>query len=336
MDLLVYVPANAAGPVPLLLNLGFSANSSTVNDPGVKVGEVWGRDKKKIPAGQGMNFGKVNVTRLLDAGFGFATVYYGDIDPDFLGGVPFRVRALYLKPGQTAPAPDEWGSIAAWAWGLSRAMDYLETDKCSGREARGDHGCVAVGQDRDVGRRARSADRAGDRELLGRRRRGVEPPELRRDHRTLDRAIALSLSVLPRTMEIRQQGRSVPGGRALAGRADRTASSATADGRQGFLVGPEGRISGRGGRWSGVSLARQTGPGYGQMPPAGTPILHTSATTCMPADTAPSPPIGISIWRSCRCTWAGEGDLILNLVVECASDSFSPTGRAELPRRLLA
>jgi hypothetical protein len=129
MDLLVYVPANAAGPVPLLLNLSFSANSNTVGDPGVKVGEVWGREKKKIPAGQGMNFGKVNVTRLLDAGFGFATVYYGDIDPDFLGGVPYGVRALYLKPGQTEPAPDEWGSIAAWAWGVSRAMDYLETDK---------------------------------------------------------------------------------------------------------------------------------------------------------------------------------------------------------------
>ena len=129
MDLLVYVPANAAGPVPLLLNIGFSANSSTVNDPGVKVGEVWGRDKKKIPAGQGMNFGRVNVARLLDAGLGFATVYYGDIDPDFLGGVPYGVRALYLKPGQSEPAPDEWGSIAAWAWGLSRAMDYLETDK---------------------------------------------------------------------------------------------------------------------------------------------------------------------------------------------------------------
>ena len=129
MDLLVYVPANAAGPVPLLLNLSFSANSTTVNDPGVKAGEVWARDKKKIPAAQGMNFGRVNVARLLDAGFGFATVYYGDIDPDFLGGVPHGVRALYLKPGQTEPAPDEWGSIAAWAWGLSRAMDYLETDR---------------------------------------------------------------------------------------------------------------------------------------------------------------------------------------------------------------
>jgi hypothetical protein len=129
MDLLVYVPANALGPVPLLLNLSFSANSSTVDDPGVKPGEVWGRDKKKAPAPQGMSFGRVNVTRLLDAGFGFATVYYGDIDPDFAGGVPYGVRALYLKPGQSAPAPDEWGSIAAWAWGLSRAVDYLETDK---------------------------------------------------------------------------------------------------------------------------------------------------------------------------------------------------------------
>jgi hypothetical protein len=129
MDLLVYVPANATGPVPLLLNIGFSANSSTVNDPGVRVGEVWGRDKKKVPAAQGMNFGRINVARLLDAGLGFATVYYGDIDPDFPGGVPYGVRSLYLKPGQTEPAADEWGSIAAWAWGLSRAIDYLETDK---------------------------------------------------------------------------------------------------------------------------------------------------------------------------------------------------------------
>src|ERR1035437_7606424 len=129
MDLLVYVPANAAGPVPLLLNIGFSANSTTGHEPRGKKGGGWGREQKKAPAGQGMNFGRVNVARLLDAGLGFATVYYGDIDPDFLGGVPYGVRALYLKPGQSEPAPDEWGSIAAWALGLSRAMDYLETYK---------------------------------------------------------------------------------------------------------------------------------------------------------------------------------------------------------------
>jgi hypothetical protein len=129
MDLLLYLPAGARKPVPLLLNLGFTANSSSVDDPGIKPGEIWGRDKKRVPVPKGMGFGRLNVAPFLTAGIGVATIYYGDIDPDFLGGVPFGVRALYLKPGQTEPAPDEWGSIAAWAWGLSRAMDYLETDK---------------------------------------------------------------------------------------------------------------------------------------------------------------------------------------------------------------
>lgn len=128
MDLLVYVPAAAKGPVPLLLNIGFSANSATVNDPGVKPGEIWGRDKKRVPVPARGGFGRIDVPRLIDSGFGFATVYYGDIEPDFLGGLPYGVRAMYLKPGQTEPAPDEWGAIAAWAWGLSRAVDYLETD----------------------------------------------------------------------------------------------------------------------------------------------------------------------------------------------------------------
>ena len=129
MDLLIYLPAAAQKPVPLLLNLSFTANSNTVDDPGIKPGEVWGRDKKKVPAAQGRSFGRLNVAPLLAQGFGVATVYYGDIDPDFDGGVPNGVRALYLKPGQKEPAPNEWGAISAWAWGLSRALDYLEIDK---------------------------------------------------------------------------------------------------------------------------------------------------------------------------------------------------------------
>jgi len=121
LDLLIYVPAAARKPVPLLLSISFSANSNTVkDDPGVRVGEVWGRDHKKVPANQGRSFGGTNVKRLLDAGFGFAAFYYGDVDPDFAEGRPFGVRALY---------PGEWGSIAAWAWGISRAIDYLETDE---------------------------------------------------------------------------------------------------------------------------------------------------------------------------------------------------------------
>ena len=47
--------------------------------------------------------------------------HYGDIEPDFKTGLPYGIRSQYLRPGQK-PAPNEWGAIAAWAWGLSRAM----------------------------------------------------------------------------------------------------------------------------------------------------------------------------------------------------------------------
>jgi len=122
MDLLVYLPAKARKPAPLLLAISFSANSVVVNDPGVREGEVWNREHKKVPARQGFAFGKVDVLPLINAGFGFATVYYGDIEPDFEGGLRYGVRALYLKPGHTQSAPDEWGAIAAWGWGLSRGL----------------------------------------------------------------------------------------------------------------------------------------------------------------------------------------------------------------------
>jgi hypothetical protein len=127
MDLLMYLPANARGPVPLLLNLSFFANAANVSDPGVRLTEVWGPGKKRVPATRSTT-NRLNVEPFLAAGIGVATVYYADIDPDFLGGVPMGVRSLFLKPGQTEPAPDEWGSVSAWAWGMSRALDYLETD----------------------------------------------------------------------------------------------------------------------------------------------------------------------------------------------------------------
>jgi hypothetical protein len=128
MDLLIYLPANATKPVPLLLNISFTANSNAVDDPGIKPGEIWNREKRRVPATKDGRFGSLNVLPFLAQGFGVATVYYGDIDPDFLGGVSLGVRALYLKAGQAEPAPNEWGAIGAWAWGLSRALDYLETD----------------------------------------------------------------------------------------------------------------------------------------------------------------------------------------------------------------
>lgn len=129
MDILIYLPTNSSKPVPLFLNIGFSANSSVTDDPGIRVGYVWGREGNKVEAPRAMQFGRMNIDQFLSQGIGFASVYYGDIEPDFASGIKYGIRGHYLKPGTKYPAPDEWGAISAWAWGLSRAMDYFETDK---------------------------------------------------------------------------------------------------------------------------------------------------------------------------------------------------------------
>lgn len=130
LDLLLYLPASAQGKrVPVLLNASFTANSNAVDDPGVKPGEIWNtKEQKRVPASTGRRFGTLPVAKFLAAGFGIATVYYGDIEPDFAGGFPHGVRSRYLYRDQTALGPDQWGAISAWAWGLSRALDYLRTD----------------------------------------------------------------------------------------------------------------------------------------------------------------------------------------------------------------
>ena len=129
MNLLIYLPVAARKPVPLLMNISFAAYNQIIEDPGLRIGEIWNREGKRIKADQPSVFGKLNVEQFLDAGIGFATVYYGDIEPDFKDGIKYGIRKQYLKSGQTQPAADEWGAISAWAWGLSRAMDYFETDK---------------------------------------------------------------------------------------------------------------------------------------------------------------------------------------------------------------
>ncbi|MDR2915569.1 MAG: acetylxylan esterase [Tannerella sp.] len=132
VDVLIYIPKEANAPVPLLLNLSFSANNTTVNDPGIKPGTVWdARTKTRSIATGGPRAGsRMNdyIKAFLKEGFGFATLNYTDIEPDFLGGVTLGVRGLYLKPGQEEPAPNEWGAISAWAWGVSNVMDYFEKD----------------------------------------------------------------------------------------------------------------------------------------------------------------------------------------------------------------
>ncbi len=137
MSLLLYLPNRMPRPVLAFLGLNFYGNYCVHSDPGIELSQSWMRPSKEVgivnhratEASRGSQASNWQVEMVITRGYASATVYYGDIEPDFPLGWKMGLRAALGKHGtNTVFKPDDWGAIGVWAWGLSRAMDYLERE----------------------------------------------------------------------------------------------------------------------------------------------------------------------------------------------------------------
>jgi hypothetical protein len=153
INMMLVVPANVKGPVPILMMFGRPSFPSPAqpspedmeklntafkemmikSDPQMKA--IFERYPAYTPITRlaGPNFfapppaGDLSPTeQLLAAGWGYATIDPNSIQADNGAGITRGIIGLVNK-GQPRK-PDDWGALRAWAWGAARGLDYLETD----------------------------------------------------------------------------------------------------------------------------------------------------------------------------------------------------------------
>jgi hypothetical protein len=126
IHLLVVVPNQRQGRVPAFVGLNFCGNESAVNDASVPLTEAWMpnscvgcTNNQSTDASRGTQVNTWALEQSIDRGYAVALLYNGAVEGD-RPNAPSGVRAAW---------PDyDWGTIAAWAWGLSRGVDYMMTD----------------------------------------------------------------------------------------------------------------------------------------------------------------------------------------------------------------
>jgi hypothetical protein len=133
VDLIVWSPTDTTQSFPCFLGLNFRGNQSATEDPAVRITTSWCDarspgviDHRATEASRASQSDRWPIEDIVQRGYAVATVHYGDIDPDFDDSFENGVHALFPDHRCTEQTPHLWGSIGAWAWGLSRVADVLQ------------------------------------------------------------------------------------------------------------------------------------------------------------------------------------------------------------------
>ena len=134
IHLLVVVPNGRSGPAPVFLGINFCGNFAVLDDKEIPLTDAWvydscagQKDNRATEASRGSQTDMWAVEQTIDRGYAVALFHTADIDPDkpdFSDGVHPHFAQSGARRGD-----HDWGTIAAWAWGMQRAVDYLVTDK---------------------------------------------------------------------------------------------------------------------------------------------------------------------------------------------------------------
>jgi len=132
VDLAVWSPKDRT-KAPCFVGLNFRGNQSTCDDPKIRLTTSWCDNRNPgVSNNRATEESRANqserwpIAQIVGGGFAVATAHYSDIDPDYDDRFENGVHSLFPEHRPDEEHPSRWGSIAAWAWGLSRLADVLE------------------------------------------------------------------------------------------------------------------------------------------------------------------------------------------------------------------
>ncbi|MFA5264043.1 MAG: acetylxylan esterase [Opitutaceae bacterium] len=133
MHLLIYQPKGVS--LPVFLGLNFYGNHTVNSDPGITLSNKWIPSEapgvvnnKATEAARGSDASKWLIEEVVAHGYASVTAYCGELCPDNPNGLKEGINGWKSKTGTEDRDGEAWGAIGVWAWGLSRALDYIETD----------------------------------------------------------------------------------------------------------------------------------------------------------------------------------------------------------------